>query len=143
MSWATCYSGSNNIHFDKPARMSDGRLYRNFDPSSTANNDLKNKLGIKSGYEYRQYLMKNGNYLIRKNFDSFINNSSKQDENILNRVLNDGKYLFKNLEDKSMPYGYETSDLKNVYLSRQELNSKLTAPIMTQDQMLIKKSMRL
>lgn len=27
MSWATCYSGSNNIHSDYPALMSDGRHF--------------------------------------------------------------------------------------------------------------------
>ena len=26
MSWGTCYAGSNNIHFDRPAVMSDGKI---------------------------------------------------------------------------------------------------------------------
>ena len=29
MSWATCYSGPNNIDFSSPARMNDGRFFTN------------------------------------------------------------------------------------------------------------------
>ena len=59
MSWATCYSGSNNIHFNNPPLMSDGRHLTNWDPGCTANNTLRSRVGIKSNYDYRQYLMKN------------------------------------------------------------------------------------
>jgi hypothetical protein len=37
MSWGTCYSGSNNIHFDYPALMSDGS-YTDWNPSCAVNN---------------------------------------------------------------------------------------------------------
>ena len=29
MSWATCYSGSNNVYLNKPPLMSDGRIFNN------------------------------------------------------------------------------------------------------------------
>jgi hypothetical protein len=38
--------------------------------------------------------------------------------------------------DMSQPFGYETSDLKNVYLSRYELQSRMMAPALTQYQYL-------
>ena len=47
------------------------------------------------------------------------------------------KYLFKNCADQSTPYGYEGSDLKNLYFTRQALQSRLKAPIMTQEQLLL------
>jgi len=53
-----------------------------------------------------------------------------------NPVPNSNKYLFTSCADKTQPFGYETSDLKNLYLSRSDLQSRLCAPIMTQDQML-------
>jgi hypothetical protein len=34
-----------------------------------------------------------------------------------------------------MPFGYETSDLKNQYLSRQELEARMNMPLLTQEQM--------
>ena len=43
----------------------------------------------------------------------------------------------KSVTDNNTPYGYETSDLKNIYLSRQSLNSRLNTPIMTQEQLLL------
>ena len=33
--------------------------------------------------------------------------------------------MYLKVDDKKQPYGYETSDLKNLYLSRHELESKL------------------
>ena len=67
MSWATCYSGSNNIHFNIPASMSDGRLFSNYEASCKSNNDLKKNLGITNNYQYRQYLIHNGNQIAQKN----------------------------------------------------------------------------
>ena len=34
-------------------------------------------------------------------------------------------YVFENSLDKSRPVGYSDSDLKDIYLSRQQLNNKL------------------
>ena len=67
MSWATCYSGSNNIHFNTPPLMSDGRHYSNYDPSCKANNELRDSLGIKNNYQYRQWLISNGQAVMRQN----------------------------------------------------------------------------
>ena len=50
------------------------------------------------------------------------------------------KYLFESCADNSRPYGYETSDLKNMYLGRQDLESKLHAPILTQEQLLLSRA---
>lgn len=50
------------------------------------------------------------------------------------------KYLFKNCADNSRPYGYENSDLKNMYVTRQSLQSRLKAPIMTQEQLLLRRA---
>ena len=38
----------NNIHFNLPALMSDGREYSYYDPSCKANTSLRNSLGIKN-----------------------------------------------------------------------------------------------
>ena len=54
MSWGTCYAGSNNIHFDRPAMMSDGKNYTLYNPACDLNkkiqqkNNLKNNLNIDS-----------------------------------------------------------------------------------------------
>ena len=136
MSWATCYSGSNNIHFNIPPLMSDGRHYTTFDPSCKANNELRDSLGIKNNYEYRQYLIHNGNNVAKKNKESACNECSQCVKEAA-QVPPQQKYLFKNCADQSRPYGYEGSDLKNLYFTRQALQSRLKAPIMTQEQLLL------
>ena len=129
MSWATCYSGSNNIHFDLPALMSDARHFTSFDPNCEANNRLKKSLNIQSNYEYRQYLINNGNGVIKKNrYDSLNTNINQQ---IGNGQLNHhNKYIFSSVYDNKKPFGYQGADLKNIYLSRQQLQDRAEAPLL-------------
>jgi len=141
MSWATCYSGSNNIHFNLPPLMSDGREYSTFDPSCLANDELRKSLGIKNNYDYRQWLMQNGNVIIKKNRLAACDDCSECVKSA-RQAPKTQKYLFKNCADDSRPYGYETSDLKNLYLSSQSLNSRMSAPILTQEQLLLNRASR-
>ena len=142
MSWATCYSGSNNIHFNNPPLMSDGRHLTNWDPGCTANNTLRSRVGIKSNYDYRQYLMKNADKIMGVNNELANQDNSRHNIIKSQESKNTVKYLYKSLEDNTAPYGYEKSDLKNMYLNRQQLNHKLKAPIMTQEHMLLFRSMQ-
>ena len=139
MSWATCYSGSNNIHFNTPPLMSDGREFSNYDPSCKANTQLRDSLGIKNNYDYRQWLINNGNSVAQKNRDSACN-ECQQCIKFAAQAPATQKYLFKGCADNSRPYGYEDSDLKNLYFTRQALQSRLRAPIMTQEQILLAKA---
>ena len=136
MSWATCYSGSNNIHFNIPPLMSDGRMCTQFDPSCHVNNKLKQKMNFSNNYDYRQWLIKNGNRVADLNKRSACNECSECVETAANAPTT-VKYLFKSCQDNSKPFGYEGSDLKNLYLSKQALNARLKAPIITQEQLLL------
>lgn len=136
MSWATCYSGSNNIHFKEPALMSDSRLYTHYGSTCKENNSLKKDLGLNSNYDYRQYLIKNGNRLMEKNQNSHINKLGYQSPYNISNFNVDKKHIYKNVSDKSQPYGYESSDLKSLYLSSYELQAKSSGPIVTQEELL-------
>ena len=138
MSWGTCYKGSNNIHSGFPALMSDGQWATNWEPACTVNNQIKKYAGITNNFEYRQYLINNADSIVNKNqteacddcgvcWDSFKNS---------NQTKCPTKYIYKSCADKTQPFGYENSDLKNMYLSSKSLQSRLAAPIMTQAQML-------
>ena len=50
MSWGTCYAGSNNIHFNFPALMSDGRLNADWQPGSLRNDNIKKQEKIMSNW---------------------------------------------------------------------------------------------
>ena len=128
MSWATCYNGSNPIHKNLPPLMSDGRLFTQLDPSCEENDKLKKSLQIQNNYDYRQYLIKNAESLMNKNrMACFMLNNNVRfgDSNYVPR----NKYIFNSVNDNSQPFGYEQSDLKNLYLSRQQLDARKKAPI--------------
>ena len=142
MSWATCYSGTNNIHFDFPPIMSDGRNYSNWQPGAAINEDLKKEIGIRSNADYRTYLVKNADSIIKYNqlgACEHISACTPQYGFHLNEAKNKSyntPYLFKSCNDNGQPFGYEKSDLKNSYLSVQQLQDRLTAPILTQEEYL-------
>ena len=132
MSWGTCYSGSNNIHSDYPALMSDGRFGTNYDPSCENNDRIVNGNNIRTNYQYRQFLIHNAGKLMSMNKDEACDQCGVCKYGAPLQGVYNGKYIYRSAIDRITPYGYETSDLKNVYLSRQALESRLEAPLMSQ-----------
>ena len=57
MSWGTCYKASNNIHQGFPALMSEGNYVTDWNSACKINDELKKRAGIKTNYQYRQYLI--------------------------------------------------------------------------------------
>jgi hypothetical protein len=55
--------------------------------------------------------------------------------NSLGSTSTNSPYLYKSCSDNSVPFGYEASDLKNVYLSRQELQRNMNVPLLSQEQL--------
>jgi hypothetical protein len=130
MSWASCYSGSNNIHFDFPPIMADGRNYTSWQPEAVINQRIQQKENIHSNWSYRQYITNNGIGIMNYNtteacyemgLNPHIKTSRTPSENV--------PILYKSTFDSSRPgYGYCNSDLKNPYLSREKLQSQMIAP---------------
>ena len=124
MSWATCYSATNNNHYDKPAMMSDSRFLTNWKSNCEVNNHLKHSANLVTNYDYRQYLIKNAPEIIGFNQKLSVMCTS-------NAVLGN-----------KPEYANNGSDLKNLYLSSKVLQNRLVAPIMTQEELLIQKSQK-
>jgi hypothetical protein len=130
MSWGTCYSGSNNIHFNFPPIMADGRNFAQWQPDAVVNNRIQQKEGITNNWSYRQYLQQNGLQIMNYNtteacyelgLDPHVQTGKTPSDNV--------PYTFKSTFDTGKPgFGYCNSDLKNPYLSREQLNSRLIAP---------------
>ena len=49
----------NNVHFNFPALMSDGRTYSSWQPTAVLNDQIRKRENIKTNSEYRSYLQKN------------------------------------------------------------------------------------
>lgn len=138
MSWGTCYSGSNNIHFDFPPIMSDGRNFATWQPGSKVSNDIKKEAGIQSNWQYRKYMVENADAIIKYNqlqaCDECCGCTARygsSEENQTNQP-----FLFKSCFDNRQPFGYETSNLKNMYLDKYQLQCRMVTPVLTQEQLL-------
>lgn len=131
MSWATCYSASNNIHFNYPPIMADGRNYASWQPEAVINQRIQNQEGIKNNWQYRQFMQHNGLGIMKYNsaeacYELGLDPHCKSDTTPSSNV----PYTFSNAFDNSQPgYGYCNSDLKNPYLSSEQLNSRMVAPV--------------
>jgi hypothetical protein len=138
--WATCYSGSNNIDFNFPPIMSDGRNYASWQPSAIINERIQRHENISNNFTYRQYLQNNSLKIMQYNtietcYELGLDPQVKTYKTPSNNV----PYTFKNVFDTSRPgFGYSNSDLKNPYLSREQLNARLIAPIINLQQQPIK-----
>ena len=133
MSWATCYSASNNIHYNAPPLMSDGRNYAAWIPGSEINNEIKSYYNISSNWKYRQFLQQNSEAITKYNEFLVCNESNCTRAYPNNQCSKNVPHLYSSVyenenDSQPMPFGYESSDLKNLYLSRQQLQSKLMAP---------------
>ena len=74
MSWATCYAGSNNIHFNFPPIMMDGRNYATWQPGAVVNEQIRENNHITSNWDYRTFLQKNDVKIMKANSISSCNN---------------------------------------------------------------------
>jgi hypothetical protein len=130
MSWKTCYSGSNNIDFNFPPIMNDGRNFATWQPDAVVNERIQAKEGIQTNWGYRQFLQNNGLQIMNYNtqescytlgLDPHYDTNATPSSNV--------PYAFKGTFDTSRPgFGYCNSDLKNPYISREQLNARLVAP---------------
>jgi len=136
MSWGTAYSGSNNLHFNFPPIMDDGRTYTSWVPGSAINDQLRSQNNIDSNWTYRQFLMHNSTQIMDGNLEQCFAQSGYS--NLYGQTVSNSPFLYSTVADKSQPYGYEGSDLKNLYLSRNDLQSRMVAPIVSQDQFIMR-----
>lgn len=134
MSWATCYSGSNNIHFNDPPIMMDGRNYASWQPGAVINEQIRKDNGIHTNWSYRQYLTKNASDIMNMNrFETCQDLGLPTHFYSIQTPASQVPILMKsNYNTMSPGYGYFDSDLKNPYLSREQLEGRMVAPNMIQ-----------
>jgi hypothetical protein len=125
MSWGTCYSGSNNIHFNYPPLMDDSRLFSDYNSSVLNDNVLKHRNNIRTNNDYRKYLQTNGDAIIKNNQLIACNECTVCPYYNKNSTINSKTpYIFQSILSQDQPYGYETSNLKNLYLTQQQLDAQ-------------------
>jgi hypothetical protein len=136
MSWATCNSGSNNIHFNFPPIMNDGRNFAKWQPGAVINQEIRKENNIQSNSQYRQFLVENADSIISSNQQDACDNCGYCSCIVSGESISNTPFLYSSCMDNSQPYGYENSDLKSLYLSSYQLQSRMVSPLITQDELL-------
>ena len=139
MSWGTCTNGSNNIHFDFPPIMNDGRNFATWQPGAVINKQIRNENNINTNSKYRQFLTENADSIIKANQLEACNNSCYCPSMKTGEPISNTPFLYTSCMEKTQPYGYDDSDLKNLYLSSNQLQSRMISPIISQEQFLKQK----
>ena len=132
---------SNNKYDGFPPLMSDGRtITASYQPEAVLNEHLLREIGVETNWQYRQYLTKNAKEIMKYNCIQ-----ASTDSGYLKRYSDLGisgystPYVFPSAENNQKPVGYQASDLKDIYLSRQQLESRMVAPEITQAELFDKK----
>jgi len=70
-----CFRATNNKYFSHPALMSDGRGFTDYRSSCEMNNILRNEMKITKSYEYKEFLRKNADNLVKIDREEVILNN--------------------------------------------------------------------
>lgn len=95
----------------------DEKLYFHFSPNTIINNEIRRK-NIKTNRQYREYLQRNSDKIIKYNFETV--------PHVFGNVI---PYTFSSINDNTRPNGYETNEIKEKFLSEQELFANQTRPM--------------
>jgi len=115
---------SNNIYPNFPPFMADGRSIVATDQSETViNNDLMKTAGVQSNWEYREFLTKNADKIRDANTREAFN-----DVGYYKRFVNS---VIPNGEENGRPSLDTETDLKSMYLSKEQLSARLYSPSVT------------
>ena len=143
--WSVCYSGSNNAHFQYPPIMADGRNYATWQPEAVINSRIRKEENIHSNWHYRLYLQQHGTKIMNYNSAEACHmlglpcsqSETHQTNAIGTTEMNPNHktpadnvpFRFRNVFDTNRPgFGYCNSNLKNPYVSREQLNARMVAP---------------
>jgi hypothetical protein len=135
---------TNNQYGNFPPLMKDGRAsIASYQPEAVRNKELLTANNIKTNFEYRNYLTQNANQIMKIDYMSSLN-----DVGFYKRYADAPKhdtsspYLYKSYLDDSKPEGYSNSDLKDLYISREQLQARKVSPIITQEEILKARTQR-
>jgi hypothetical protein len=124
---------NNNQYNNFPSKMADGRsVLSTWENETQINHKLIKENNIQSNWEYRKYLTKNSNTIMQYNFVESCNDSGymiprKKTEKELEPKKLISPYTFDSLNDRTKPF--ENSDLKELYLTREQLDARKMNPI--------------
>jgi hypothetical protein len=119
---------TNNIYPSFPPLMKDGRsVVSSWNAESSVDKKIKTDNGITSNFEYRKYLTKHAVEIMEMNYNETANDTGASFLNPVKKTSN-MPFLYGSVNEKAAPVGFENTDLKEMYLSREQLYSRKCVP---------------
>lgn len=116
--WAT----QNNSGAKMPGVLNDGRLFTNYKSDAVVGEEIKKENGISCNEDYRRYLVRNTETIMQYNYDHMARENKTPYEH---EQYNYGQpHLYQSIQEDTKPYGYEDTTVKQMYLTRQQLDDK-------------------
>ena len=135
---------TNNKYPDFPPLMADGRsVMASWQPETEANQAILQRNGIKTNWEYRQFLTNNAPEIMKRNFIEsatdvgyYERNATDVGESQFQPISTSRVVAYSSILEPASHLGNVNTDLKTEYLSREQLNSQQFVPVVTQDELL-------
>jgi hypothetical protein len=118
--------------------MNDGRSIIAGSRSETLlHNSIVKDIGVVNNAQYRHHMITHAREIMETDFRNASNDVGYY-ERFVDQILQPNEktsiagapYLYKNVLDDTKPMGYSNSDLKTIYLSREQLDAKRVAPFL-------------
>lgn len=123
---------SNNRYDGFPPLMNDGRSINATARSETLlHNSLLKESGETNNAKYREYMVKNAMSIMENDFRNASNDVGYYErfiDEISSNQSSGAPYTFKSIMDDARPLGHSSSDLKSLYLSREQHEARRVAP---------------
>jgi hypothetical protein len=127
---------ANNQYSSYPPLMSDGRsVMSSWQPEAVINRNLLADTGITSNWQYRKYMIDNAEKIIKYNCAEACNDTGYFVQYV--NPSNDQSFgTPKFYQYYQEPTIGQVSDLKQTYLTREQLAANSVSPVVTQDELL-------
>ena len=120
----------HNYYTMDPTQNINGISYNLWQPEALNNKKILTDAGITSNWNYRQYIQKNANDIMKFNTMQSIKASGNNPYTILNTTPNENTHhLYSSLHDtNNPPNGFRDTDLKKEFLNKQQLKARMISP---------------
>jgi hypothetical protein len=121
---------NNNYYTIEPTPELQGQAYSLWQPDGSTNRKIHVDSSISSNWKYRQYMQKNANEIMKFNTMQTIKTSGNNPYTVFNTTpVESTPYLYSSVHDTSSPsYGFRNSDLKQDYMTKTQMKSRMVAP---------------
>ena len=121
---------THNYFTIEPTPELQGTAYNLWQPNGSTNTKIQIDTKINTNWQYRQYIQKNANDIMKYNTMQSINASGNNPYTLLNtKPIQNTPYLYNSIYDTSVPaYGFKNSDLKQNYMTKEQIKSRMISP---------------